>query len=433
MRLSRSAAIAVFLGVILETAFAQGTPVAPPTQPREDKAAAGQHAVSQPSSPLPAILPRTFAGWQMQGSPETSADPGAADPANAAVLKEYRFTDYAASTYTQDDGGALKIRAARFADASGAFGAYTFYLQPGMAREVVGDQGASVSSSGGQRVLFYRGHILVDALFSRQSTMSAAELRELAGLLPRIGGSAGELPPVLLFMPRQNYIANTQKYAEGPVALAALGVPVSPNAVDFGAGSEVTLGHYDTPSGEATLILIYYTNPQMATDHLRRIDPAYQPAQARSGVSTIGSTGSFFYKRTGPIVAIAIATGSAESDAKSLLGEVNYKASLSWNEPTSDRDVRDLTMLVLNVVILCGVVGGLAIVAGVAFGGIRILMKRLYPDKVFDRPEQMEFISLRLTETAVQGNVSVQLTETVVQETVETGPEDGQQTPQKSA
>jgi hypothetical protein len=43
------------------------------------------------------------------------------------------------------------------------------------------------------------------------------------------------------------------------------------------------------------------------------------------------------------------------------------------------------------------------VVAGVAFGGIRILMKRWYPDRVFDRPEQMEFISLRLTETVVKG------------------------------
>jgi hypothetical protein len=30
-------------------------------------------------------------------------------------------------------------------------------------------------------------------------------------------------------------------------------------------------------------------------------------------------------------------------------------------------------------------------------------MKRWYPDKVFDRPEQMEFISLRLTEVTVKG------------------------------
>jgi len=56
-------------------------------------------------------------------------------------------------------------------------------------------------------------------------------------------------------------------------------------------------------------------------------------------------------------------------------------------------------------VVLCAILAGLAIIAGVAFGGFRILMKRFYPDKVFDRPEQMEFISLHLTETAVKGAV----------------------------
>ena len=115
-----------------------------------------------------------------------------------------------------------------------------------------------------------------------------------------------------------------------------------------------------------------------------------------------GTGGPFFDKRTGTIVAIATGPVS-DSDAKSLLGMVNWEASVTWNQATDQGQVRDLYMLVLNVVILCAVLGGLAIVAGVAFGGIRILMKRFYPDKVFDRPEQMEFISLHLTETAVQG------------------------------
>jgi len=61
-----------------------------------------------------------------------------------------------------------------------------------------------------------------------------------------------------------------------------------------------------------------------------------------------------------------------------------------------------------------------SIVAGVAFGGIRILMKRWYPDKIFDRPEQMEFISLHLTEVAVKG-------------ASQSGNEDGRQLPQNPA
>jgi hypothetical protein len=82
---------------------------------------------------------------------------------------------------------------------------------------------------------------------------------------------------------------------------------------------------------------------------------------------------------------------------------VNWEASVTWNQQTENGQVRDLYMLVLNIVILCGILAGLAVVAGVAFGGVRILMKRYYPDKVFDRPEHMEFISLHLTETVVKG------------------------------
>lgn len=351
-----------------------------------------------PGAQGPAILPQAFAGWQMQGSGQTSTNASAADPTNAAVLNEYRFTDLATATYTRDDGRTLKIRAARFADASGGFGAYTFYLQPQMNKEQIGDQGASLED----RVLFYRGHILIDAQFSKETPMSGAELRELAGVLPRPGGSAGNLPTFIQFLPPRQYIANTQKYVMGPAALASLELPVTVDQVDFGASSELTLGRYETPSGVATLILISYPTPQLAAEHLRRIDAAHGVTDSsQGGVSTINGMGTFFDKRTGPIVAIA-SGGISDSDAKSLLGLVNYEASVTWNTPRSNQEVHDLYMLILNIVILCAVLGGLAIIAGVAFGGFRILMKRLYPNKLFDRPEQMEFISLHLTETVVK-------------------------------
>jgi hypothetical protein len=185
----------------------------------------------------------------------------------------------------------------------------------------------------------------------------------------------------------------------GPAALAAQAPSVAAELVDFDASSEVSLAHYDTPSGEATLMLISYPTPQLAAEHLKRIDAAHQMT---AGVSRVESAGSFFDKRSGPL--LAIATGPvSDHDLKSLLGLVNYEASVTWNQPTADPQVRDLYMLVLNIVVLCGILAGLAVVAGVAFGGIRILMKRWYPDKIFDRPEAMEFISLRLTETAVKG------------------------------
>ena len=296
----------------------------------------------------------------------------------------------------------LKIRAARFADASGAFGAYTFYLQPGHERR---------SRSGirdpplGDRVLFYRGHVLVDAQFSKETPMSGAELRELAGMLPKPGGNAGNLPSFIEFLPTRDYVANTQKYVMGPAALAAHRAACSCGSGGFrGQRRSLSLAHYSTSSGEATLMLISYPTPQLAAEHLRRIDAAHQVAQPNSsGISEIAGSGTFFDKRTGPIVAIA-SGGISDSDAKSLLGHVNYEANVTWN--TADREYAkfaSLYSLILNIVVLCAILAGLAIVAGVAFGGVRILVKRFYPDRVFDRPEQMEFISLHLTETAVKG------------------------------
>src|SRR5208337_2511129 len=216
MSFSRSAGVLFSLACLLGMAVAA------------DKPAAQKPARSP--EPAPAILPPQFGGWQMQGSAQTSTDPTVADPANAEVLKEYGFSDAALATYTRDDGRTLKIRAARFADASGA---YTFYLQPQMMAEntkedKIGDQAAAL----GQRVLFYRGHVLVDAQFSRESAMSGAQLRELAGELPRPSGNNANSPTFIQFLPHRGYLANTQKYAMGPVALAALAPPVSADLVD---------------------------------------------------------------------------------------------------------------------------------------------------------------------------------------------------------
>jgi hypothetical protein len=355
-------------------------------------------AANPPANAAPPLLPETFGGWQMQGSPRTSTYPAAADAANSAVLKEYRFTDSAFAVYTRDDGRTLKIHAARFADASGAFGAYTFYLRPDMRKEDYGDQGASV----GDRGIFYKGHILIDAQFSQETAMSGAELRELAAALPRPGGNAGNLPSFIQFLPRNGYVANTQKYVMGEIALNALAAPVSADLVDFGASSEVTLAHYSTTSGEAILTLISYPTPQLAGGHRLKINASHQLPEVQSGDSAIVCANGFCDKRTGPIVAI-VTGGVSDSDAKSLLGMVNYEASVTWNTPSEQGQVRDLYKLILNIVVLCGILAGLAIVAGVAFGGIRVLVKKMYPDRVFDRPEQMEFISLRLTETVVKG------------------------------
>jgi len=50
------------------------------------------------------------------------------------------------------------------------------------------------------------------------------------------------------------------------------------------------------------------------------------------------------------------------------------------------------------VILLAAIICGLSVVAGVAFGGFRIAITRILPGRVFDRPEQLEIITLHLSD-----------------------------------
>src|SRR5581483_4483030 len=117
-------------------------------------------SVCASAAPEPSILPKSFSAWQMSGNAKRGGDPAAADGINAALLKEYGFQDLESATYVRDDGRKLTVKAARFNDASGAYGAFTFYREPQMNKEEIGDKGASAN----ERILFYRGNVLVDAI-----------------------------------------------------------------------------------------------------------------------------------------------------------------------------------------------------------------------------------------------------------------------------
>jgi len=344
------------------------------------------------NDPVPAtILPANFAGWQLQGNLQTSTDPATADPTNTAILKEYGFTDFASGAFTRDDGRKLTIRAARFADASGAYGAFTYYKQPPMLNEKIGDQASSLNN----RILFYRGNILVDAVFEKLSVMSAAELRDLASVIPLPQGSARNLPPLPTYLPKQMYTKNTAKYIMGPLTLDKLGSPIPVEMVDFGAGAEVVEGTYHGSGGEGTLILISYPTPQIATDHFHRIEQAHQP-NAQIGQAAVVEMGAFAQKRSGPIVAVAAGTFT-QNEAEALVNLIHYDADVTWNENTFFDKKNNVANLLWNVVLLCGALMGITIVAGFAFGGARVALKRLLPERN-ESPEQ-DFISLNIDES----------------------------------
>ena len=155
-------------------------------------------------------------------------------------------------------------------------------------------------------------------------------------------------------------------------------------------------------------MLIEYPTSQIAADRIRRIDASHQIPQPQPGVTSIVDVGPFFDARTGPIIVIA-AGPLSKSEARSLMSSINYEADVTWNENTYVSKKDNLANFLFNAIILCGIVVGLALVAGVAFGGMRLVIKRVFPDSVFNRREAAEFISLHLEDEgrpARQGAVS---------------------------
>lgn len=334
------------------------------------------------------ILPKIFAGWEKTSTAETSTDPSKADPVYPDLLKEYGFTDFESAAYTRA-GHKMTVKAARFADASGAYGAFTFYKTPEMSPEKIGDRGAA----SGKHVLFYRGSVLVETVLDEITPMTAGQLREFAANIPLPRGPALNLPTLPPMLPKPGYIQNSAKYVVGPVGLSKIGSPISAEVVDFDKGAEFVLGQYDTRQGSAKLSLISYPTPAIAAEHLRQIENVYRANQGGLPATATSAAVPYYAKRTGPVVAVV--SGSISSgEAKSLLASVNYDASVTWNQNTFFDKKNNLGNLLFNIILLVILILVMAIVAGFAFGGVRIIAKRWFPDRVFDRSRDVDIIRL---------------------------------------
>ena len=332
------------------------------------------------------LLPKSFAGWAETGPARTTSDAAQADAAYPAVLKEYGFVGSETVTYTREDGRKLTVKAARFNDATGAYGAFTFYRQPAMRTERIGTKAASAN----QRILFFRDNVLVDANFDRLTEMSAAELRELAGMLPAAKGAAENLPTLPEYLPKSEAVENSAKYILGPQALLAAKVPVTAEQIDFSHDPEILIQDYSSTSGPLTLMLVQYPTPQIAAERLRVLQSA-QPS----------SPNTLLVRRSGPLVDIV--TGAVGSDeAQKLLTSVNYEAEVTWNQATSLSKRDNIGNLILAVFALIGIILLISIIFGLFFGGIRVLAKRFFPNRVFDRPEDVEFIQLHLRQDNIK-------------------------------
>jgi hypothetical protein len=303
-------------------------------------------------------------------------------------------------------GETLNLRALRFHDASGSYGAYSFYRQNGWPKEEIG----TGATSDHNRVLFWQGNVVLDATFSHVGPMSGSELRELASRLPLPDGSKALAPPILSNLPKDSLDGQTTHYALGPAGYAGSGGVLPPELVGFDRGAEAVTANYSLRSNVATLTIIDYPTPQMAAAQEASIraylkagsqaQPAWPKPLQDSDVASLE------VRRSGPLVALV--SGDAISDeSHKLLALVHYDADIiALPPPSGESEVAKTAKLLMGIVALVIVGASAAILLGFFLGGGRALY-RMARGKPVSSVYEEEFIHLDLREEWVESSPSV--------------------------
>jgi hypothetical protein len=354
-------------------------------------------AITLPPSPK-ALLPDAFDGWVTAEPSKAVTDPAQADTANAEALKEYGFNAAVLANYKRE-GGTLSLRALRFNDASGAYGAYTYYRQNGWPKESIGTGAASDNN----RVIFWVGSTVVDATFSHVGPMSAGELREIARQLPVANGSGALLPPILVSLPQSRLEPQTTHYAVGPASYAGAGGVLPPSLVSFDKGAESLTANYSLASGPATLTLIDYPTPQIAhaqVDAIRAYLKAGNKAQPPwTKPLNDSDVASLEVRDSGPLV-VVVSGDAVPDESHRLLESVHYEADVTAIPQPVESEIEKTGKLLLGITVISVIGAAAAILLGGFLGGGRALyrMARGKPaSTIFDE----EFIYLNLREKVV--------------------------------
>jgi hypothetical protein len=376
----------------------QAAPAKKPVHAKHPAKAAPLTTAPKPPAPA-ALLPDSFAGWVASEPAKKLTDAAQADQANTAALKEYDFSDGLLANYKRSDE-TLSLRALRFHDASGAYGAYSFYRQDGWPKEDVG----SGATSDHNRVLFWQGNTLVDANFSRIGPMSGAELRELAGELPLPDGPRALPPPVLGNLPKDSLDPQTTHYALGTAGYAGSGGVLPPDLVGFDRGAEAVTASYSLRSGAATLTIVDYPTPQMAAAQEAKIR-AYikagnqaQPAWPKPLQDS--DQASLEVRRSGPLVAL-VSGDAVPDESHKLLATVHFEAELTSIPQPTESEVQKTSKLLLGIAGLVIVGCSAALLLGFFLGGGRALY-RIVRGRPVSSVYESEFIRIDLREEQVQ-------------------------------
>ncbi len=338
------------------------------------------------------ILPHSFAGWAQSSdqtfgasaAPSLSNAPADASGDAASAAKEYGFAGGEHAIYRQGSE-TLDVTLYKMKDSSGAYGEYSYQRASGMQRANLTDH----SSITPGRALVLRGNLVVDI----QGKSLTAHTADLKTLVRAVGQHAQDEPLPTLWenLPQKDVVEGTDRYILGPQTLNQLFPGGLGDSVAFSRGAEAEVARYHVSGHDATLLIIDFPTPQMAEGMLADIAKKFNVNGSQPG----SNSPTLFAARSLTLLAV-VAGVPSQAEADSLLNQVHPGTVLTWNEPTFQFKEPSIGVMVVGTIEGTGVICLFALIAGLAFGGLRLVVKRSMPGKIFDRASYVQVLQLGL-------------------------------------
>jgi hypothetical protein len=310
--------------------------------------------------------------WSPADKPEEYNDKNIESLAGkrAAAINRYGLTGVTIQRWAGDEGEA-RLTLYEMSDPTAAYGLFTLDRnidQPGFMTMPTGTEGFRVAS----HAEFWQGKYIV------KLEGSSAAVDGLARVVSESIFGRSRKPPVSMHLPPSNLIQGSDKYIVDASGVTRE-LDVDPQALGFEDSVEMATADYRVGGKTAHLVLLMYPTQQLAKKY-EDLWMAKSPGDAA------------FRKRVSAL--LAMVRGSRdESIAKSILGGVNYETQVISAEPRMDISIRTVILTIFSFI---GIALLFTVVVGLSYGGVRIFVKARYPDRVFDRAQDMEIIQLKL-------------------------------------
>ena len=344
------------------------------------------------------ILPGSFGGWS--GNVQSGLAPpvfpnGDSVAANGAALqeaarREYGFVSGENADYKRGSDE-MQVNLYKMKDPSGAYGLYSYLRASDMPHADFTEH----SSMSREHALVLTGNIVVEVAGKDLSKNGAALKALVAAVVPH--AESGLLPTIGDRMPTKGFIDRTDKYVLGPSTLNEFFPLADGDWLGFSQGAEAETAKYRVNGHELNLVIADFPTPQTAAKKVAELQKKFNINESK-GVNDSNGAGSakpLYARRAMTLVAI-VSGAATKKEADAILDQLESGTEITWNEPTFQFKEPGIGVMIVGAITGTGVICLFAIIAGLAFGGVRLVVKRA-TNRVFDRPDQVQVLQLGLS------------------------------------